>query len=206
MMKTLPSILVLIIAVLAFLLWTKGCEPPQPKTIEVPAVSAELPAQKPNYVKTEVPKTKVKWRNAPPVYLENPVNDSLVQAYQNVKDSLERFKLYLKAIEVKRFSNTFNDSNLTLTISGQVQGELLSLSPNYTIKARTVEAPSKDLHFRVLLGASVQNNLSFDDFSYSLNLGLQNSKGQVYRLGYARQYESNYIMLGYDHPLYSKYY
>ena len=201
-MKNLNAIIYLTIAVLLFIVWSKSCNkepaPPIKKEITVPEVRAKLEPQTPIYIKSPEKPARIKWKAGKTIEVENPVNLDLVEAFKAAKDSLEQFKLYIAAIQIRSFANTFNDSNLTLTIEGKVRGSLISLEPTYTIKRRSLEIPNEKVVFRLLLGAAIQNNLNFDDFRYNLNAGFQNRNGNIIRFGYARQYDNNYFMLGYD--------
>lgn len=204
-MKNINAIIYLIIAVLLFIVWSKSCnKEPVKKQITVPEVRAKLEPQAPIYIKSPEKPARIEWRDGETIEVENPVNLELVEAFKAAKDSLEQFKLYVAAIQIRSFANTFNDSNITLTVEGRVQGSLLSLEPTYTIKSRSLEIPDEKIVFRLLLGAAIQNNLNFDDFRYNLNTGFQNRDGNIIRVGYARQYGNNYLMLGYDLAIFER--
>ena len=198
--KLIPYI---IIAVLAAVLWFKGCEKETIK-VKVPEVIGDFEPQKPEYIIEKDTVYITKWKtktNTIEVPTKNPVNDSLVLAYQQAQDSLERFKQYLEAIQIRSFSNTFEDEYLDLTISGKVQGKLLSLKPDYKIKERTIETEAPT-NLRLLAGFEIGNSTLFNDFRYKVNIGLQNASGNIYRFGYAKENViGHYFWLGYDFSL-----
>lgn len=208
-MKNSHKVLFVVILILSALLWLKSCEGGSKEIIKVnvPEVSGELEEQKANYIKPPDTVYVTKWRTKDKVVeltTENPVNDSLALAYQNVKDSLDRYKLYLSAIQIRKFSNTFNDEFIDLTVEGEVQGELRYLKPTYTIKEREVEIkdPSKVTVFRLLAGAHLQTDVgTFEDLNYSFNLGLQNKKGNILRAGYSKMGGRDFVLVGYDFSL-----
>ena len=205
-MKNSTSFLLLIIAVLSFIVWAKSCKKDpeeEPRVIVVAPVSAVLEAKAPTYTQPEKAPAPITWGQAEPIFIKNPVNDSLVYAYKAAKDSLDRLRLYLKAIEIRTFSSTFNDSNIALSITGEVQGEVLSLKPEYTIKSRSLVVENEDVVFRFLLGGSIQNNFIIDDINFTLGAGFQNRKGHIYRLGYLRAGGGDYLMLGMDFSIFS---
>jgi hypothetical protein len=189
--KLIPYV---IIAILLFVLFFKRCGDRGSNTIETPEIEGDFEEQEPDYIKGKdsiITKWKTKEIKTP-----NPVNDSLAIAYQSAKDSLERYKLYLSAIQIKTFKNTFEDEYLNLSLTGRVQGDLLGITPKYTIKSQEIEIPEPSLRF--LIGGGIGNNIDFNDFTYRVNLGLQNSKGNIIRVGYSRIRSQDYIFLGYD--------
>jgi hypothetical protein len=206
-MKNVNKWLLAVIAILLFILWVKSCDDNKQTTdVVVPEVSNELPKQEPIYITKKDTVYITKWRYKDKivhVQTKNPVNDSLAIAYQQAKDSLDRFKLYLSAIQIRDFTTHFEDDYLDLTVDGQVQGELKWLKPNYIVKERTIQVPQKQVAFRLLLGGQVQNNLQFSDFNYNANLGLQNAKGNIFRVGYSKLSGQDYIMLGYDFSVFT---
>lgn len=206
-------VLYAIIALLTFLLFMEGCgEDPEPQIIEVevPAVSGDFEPEKPVHEEGK-DTTIVKWKDKI-VKVPNPINDSLAIAYQELSDSLdatetelERYKMYLNAIQIRDFESHFEDDYLDLTISGKVQGEVKSIKPEYTIKEREAETTitPKQTALRVLGGFEVGNNTLFDDIWFKANLGLQNAKGDIWTVGWAKNNGKDYYFLGYDFSIWN---
>ena len=200
-----------IIAVLLLILWFKSCdseEVPQNVTIKVPEVSNSLPKQKPIYVVRTDTVYVTKWKTKTDyveIETQNPVNDSLALAYQRAQDTIQRYRLFLEAIQIKQFTSEFSDEYIDLVISGEVQGDIRSIKPKYTIKERTIETqvPIKTTALRVLGGASVQTSTDLNTFTYTANLGLQNAKGNIIRAGYSKINGQDYIMAGYDFSIFN---
>ncbi|HET8885874.1 MAG TPA: hypothetical protein VFM70_05920 [Salinimicrobium sp.] len=191
----------IVIAILLLILFFKGCDSePKKKTIEVkvPEITAELPEQKPEHKNAKDP-VEVKWKEKV-IEVPNPVNEELAIAYQKAKDSLERYKMYLDAIQMREFISEYEDDNLKLTLTGMVQGEVQSIKPTYTIKERTAtaEVEEKETVFRLLGGVEFGNNTMLNDFRYKANLGFQNAKGNILRGSFSNENGINYIYLGYD--------
>lgn len=195
-----------IIVVLAFLLWTNSCE--RDKTddgidVVVPGQSGQFQPLKPVYVDRLDTLYITKWKTIE-IKTKNPVNDSLATAYQQAKDSLDRYKMFLSAIQIRNFENVFEDEFLKLTIKGQVQGELKSIQPDYKIKERTITIDSPPKTFlRGLVGLEIGNNLTLSDFRYKASVGLQNANGHIYNLGYGKESLQDYIYVGYQHSLFN---
>ena len=193
--KLIPYV---VIAFLVLVFFFKGCGERGSTTITTPEIEGDFEEQEPIYIKGKdsiITKWKTKEIKTP-----NPVNDSLAIAYKGAKDSLERYKLYLSAIQIKTFKNTFEDKYLKLSLTGRVQGDLLGITPKYTIKSQEIEVPETSLRF--LVGGGIGNNLSFNDFTYRINLGLQNGSGNIVRGGYSRMRGQDYIFIGYDVSLF----
>lgn len=200
--KTLLTITGLVI--LGFLL-IKACKKPEKVYITVPATTGKFEKQKPIYIVDKETVYVTKWKtkdNIVSVETENPVNQDLVDKYQSATDSIERFKILLDAIQVRDFTLHFIDSVLDITIDGTTQGEIDYVEPRYTIKEKTFPIPVPPVSkptFILLGGAEVRSSIK--QFDYNVNLGLQNPKGHIYRLGYSKQPNGNFIMVGYDYPL-----
>lgn len=203
-MSSLEKVLGIAVIILGLILFLKCCGEDQEETIIIPEKKGSFETEKPKYVDRDTTYI-IKWYSdtiPDSIEIPNPVNDSLITQYLNVKDSLDRFKLYIEAIQIRRFSNIFEDSLLKLTINGEVQGQLLSIQPDYTIKEQLVKHNPKETVLRIFLGGEVETNENLDKNDYSLNLSLQNRKKAIYGFGYARQHGENYFKVRYDHPIF----
>ena len=116
-----------------------------------------------------------KWKTVE-IKTQNPVNDSLALAYQIQTDSLERYKMYLRSIEIREFTSIFEDDFIKIDINGKVQGDVKYLQPTYHIKEREITLKNT---FRIGLGASYIDKKPFISagavtnyfiFNYHLNL------------------------------------
>ena len=185
----------IVIACLLVVIWFQGCDR-ETRYIEIPAEEGEFETRT-EFVYIEVPDTVYmdRWREVE-VPTENPVNQDLVDQYQNATDSIARLNLYIDAIQERQFRETFEDDYLRATASGLVRGELLGLSLDYTIKPRTIEAPQT--RFRLLGGFSIGNNTELSGFRWKASMGLQNDQGNIFRLGYG---DNETIWLGYEASL-----
>ena len=197
--KLIPYV---IIAILLFVLFFKGCGDRGSTTITTPEIEGDFEEQEPIYITNTDTVYITKWETLTDtieVETKNPANDSLDLAYKSAKD-LERYKLFRSATQIKTFKNTFEDEYLKLSLTGSVQGDLLGITPKYTIKSQEVEVPETSLRF--LVGGGIGNNLSFNDFTYRVNLGIQNGSGNIVRGGYSRMRGQDYIFIGYDVSLF----
>lgn len=127
-------------------------------------------------------------------------NKALQQFYNEASDSLKT-ALFNKAIELKSFNQTFEDSLIKSDVSGIVQGEVKSLKLDYIIKPRTINLPpQKENVFRLLGGFEYGNNTSLSNSIFKANLSVQNRKGNVFRASLDNQQN---IYVGYDFSIFS---
>lgn len=193
MKKYIPYI---IIIALAFLLWQKSCTgEPKQQTVVVPEKKGIFPERlNPEPIYIDRPVAVIKWDTVKfPV--PNPVNQELIQAYQQAKDSLERFKMYADAIGEREYNIVEEDSLLMTENHIKTQGHLLSFQQSYTIKPREVKVNPKETVLRLFGGFEVGNTTQLDNFTAKANLGLQNRKGNVLSVGYDTEER---IWIGYN--------
>lgn len=108
-------------------------------------------------------------------------------------DSIKKAELYRLATELKKFESNFEDENIKLTINGIIGGnEVKEITPTYTIKEKQVK-------FRMLVGGGLGNSLTFDKPLFNANVGFQNSKGNIFQIGYDSEKR---IMIGYNFSLF----
>lgn len=171
---------------LFFVLWFRGCSStpttPQLTKVIVPEVKGKFEPKKP--VNTAIGQKVSKGKT---VYIDNPIdplllaeNENLKQDFAKASDSIKKLQ-FAKAIQLNRFSTTFDDDNLFLNIDGIVQGEVKEITPSYTIKPKKVEVQvkPKETVFRLLGGMELGNNTKLDGFAAKANLMLQNKKGDI---------------------------
>ena len=77
--------------------------------------------------------------------------------------------------------------------------EVKEMTPTYTIKAKKVDVPQKQVKFRMLVGGGLGNSLTFDKPLFNGNVGFQNSKGNILRFSFDTEQR---IMIGYDFSLF----
>lgn len=172
--------------------------------ITVPEVTGTIPSVNP----TEIDHGTIyidRWRvkdSIITVKLKNPVNDSLAVAYKNATDEIERYKLYLQSIQIKKYSQEFDDEYLNLTVFGDVQGDIKKMGLDYTLKERTVKTKVSETVFRLTLGAQVRTDFGLSDPSYGITTGFQGKKGNILRLGYSRMNGRDYLLAGYEFSIF----
>ena len=185
------------------LLWLNGCSisKSEPKiiTVEVPAkvgkfdpkIPVSVPVfNNPIYIKGDI------------IEKQNPINIKLLAENEILKDnfrksdSVNKLLQYENSIQINKFSTTFEDDNLTLTIDGVVRGEVKEITPSYTIKQQKADVLIADKlpGLRVLGGIEVGNTKILDDLSFKGSVLFQNRKGNIISAGYDTD---NKIWLGY---------
>lgn len=158
--KYIPYLLIAGLILLVLYLFNR---PKEIVTVRIPAVTNELKSQPPVYLQPELKVTTVRWEaHNIEVKAEGRTNTLLLEKYKDSLTTLkERFEMYVDAVTIREFSNTFEDEYLKLTISGEVQGKLNYLKPDYTIKEREVEVavPEKRFGIGIYGGYGISNGL-----------------------------------------------
>ena len=212
------KILYITIAVLAILLWFKGCkssgEQVEPKQkVIVPAITKTLPTvMKPQikHVPVEVPKWYRDTKTEKKYLKDISEMEEKIIAYQeeidNMQtefmwgDSIKQAELYRLATELKSFETELEDEYLKLKINGIIAGnEVKEITPTYTIKKREVNVPKKETKFRMLGGVGIGNTLMFNKPIFNANVGFQNKKGNILTIGYDTETR---ILLGYNFSIF----
>lgn len=126
------------------------------------------------------------------VVTENPFNKKLAEDFilsQKENDSLKALKLYLNAIEEREQTYVFDNKDTKLEIYTKTRGEILKLTPKYTIKEReeTVLVKNKETVFALYAGGGISNNISLSNFIAEAHVGLQNKSGDIISAGYDTQ-------------------
>lgn len=185
------------------LLLFKGCEKTEIE-VTVPEVTGTIPSVNP----TEIDHDTIyidRWRvkdSIITIKLKNPVNDSLAVAYKNATDEIERYKLYLQSIQIKKYSQEFDDEYLNLTVFGDVQGDIKKMGLDYTLKERKIKTKVPETVFRITLGGQVRTDFGLSELSYDITTGLQGRKGNILRLGYSRMNGKDYLLAGYEFSIF----
>ena len=198
---------------LILLLFFRGCgaSVPGATKVTIPAITKTLPAD--TIVKHETIKIP-KWykdTKTEKKYLKDLTEaEQRIIAYQEEidnmqsefmwSDSIKQAELYRLATGLKTFESNFEDENLKLTINGIIGGnQVKEITPTYTIKAKKVDVPQKQVKFRMLVGGGLGNSLTFDKPLFNANVGFQNAKGNILRFSFDTEQR---IMIGYDFSLF----
>jgi len=107
-------------------------------------------------------------------------NEALIKAFATYTDSVKQAK-YLEAISLKDFSQTFNDTSLTVNVFGKVRGEVIGIGMNYTIKPQTIKAALK--HYAIFGGVNIASNVQLDKVGVMPSLSYLNAKGMLFTAG-----------------------
>lgn len=107
-------------------------------------------------------------------------NEALIKAFATYTDSVKQAK-YLEAISLKDFSQTFNDTSLTINVFGKVRGEVIGIGMDYTIKPQTVKAKLKQ--YLLLGGVNMRYNGQFNKSGVDLQLDYISPNKTRYSIG-----------------------
>lgn len=195
-------------------LWLKGCSGlvNEKTSVTIPVITKTLPAD--TIVKhqiVEVNKMVHDKTNEKKFTKEKEQMLERLKAYQEEidnmqtefmwSDSIKQAEMYRLATELKSFESQFEDEHLKLKINGIIAGnEVKEITPTYTIKERKVDVLQKQVKFRLLGGAGLANTPTFDKPLFNANIGFQNAKGNVLRIGYDSE---SRIFVGYDLSIFS---
>lgn len=198
-------------------LWFKGCSSDCGNSannvkVTVPEVKGIFKPKQPDHVPVvgKMPKGQ-NLSNSDKSKNERLQSDSLISELlaENERISKMYYELsqkgkdsaYHKAIQLNAFSDTFEDKNIKIDITGIVRGEVKSIQPFYTIKEREIKTDirQKEVKFRMLAGGSVGNSLDFQKPLFTANVGFQNKKGNVIRAGFDTEKR---ILIGYEFSLF----
>lgn len=198
---------------LILLLFFRGCGNSETGTtsVTIPAITKTLPSD--TIIKHQVLEVKkmVRDRKTENKYLKDISEaEQRIIAYQEEidnmqsefmwSDSIKQAEMFRLATELKKFESNFEDENLKLTINGIIGGnQVKEITPTYTIKAKKIYVPQKQVRFRMLVGGGLGNSLTFDKPLFNANVGFQNAKGNVLRFSFDTEQR---IMIGYDFSLF----
>lgn len=187
------------VAILFLILWLRSCDKGETRIVETPEIKGSFPVQN-NPAPNPAPKPVYKYlagkTKTDTVTVENPINLRLWEYYQNAKQS-KKDSLHASAIGEREYTLNNEDEFLKTTSHIKTRGELLSHQiTEYTIKPQKVAVKAPETVLRLLAGAEVGSNSSFNQFTYKANIGLQNSKGNVIRASYQKVNNEDYFLIG----------
>ena len=107
-------------------------------------------------------------------------NEALIKAFATYTDSVKQAE-YLEAISLKDFSQTFNDTSLTVNVFGKVRGEVIGIGMNYTIKPQTINITLK--HYAIFGGVNITSNTQLNKVGVMPSLSYLNAKGMLFTAG-----------------------
>ena len=107
-------------------------------------------------------------------------NEALIKAFATYTDSVKQAK-YNEAISLKDFSQTFNDTSLTVNVFGKVRGEVIGIGLDYTIKPQTVKAQLKQ--YLLLGGVNMRYNGQFNKSGIDAQLDYISPNKTRYSIG-----------------------
>jgi hypothetical protein len=188
-----------------------GTSTPGTTSVTIPAITKTLPAD--TIIKHETIKIP-KWykdTKTEKKYLKDITEaEQRIIAYQEEidnmqsefmwSDSIKQAEMFRLATELKKFESNFEDEHLKLTINGIIGGnQVKEITPTYTIKAKKIDVPQKQVKFRMFVGGGLGNSLTFDKPLFNGNVGFQNAKGNILRFSFDTEQR---IMIGYDFSLF----
>ena len=181
-----------IIAILLVYVFTlRSCGNGKTEIVEVsiPAIIKSFDKKVPTPIKYDAIQPKEIIVAGDTVQVENPVNIELAEKYMKAKDSIERLKLHMSAIEINRYKETFEDENVKIDIEAETTGKLNWMKPTYVRKEIKAEVPVKvkEPVFSMYIGGGISDNVKLDAFAAEVEVGFQNKKGDIISAGYDTQ-------------------
>lgn len=189
--KTKLYVAITIVGLIVIFLFQRGCstQPTQTKvkhTVTTPEKRGEFKTAE--IIKSKGVKDSIIYRDKI-IKTENPFNKKLAKdfiASQKENDSLKAIKLYLDAIQEKDGTYVFDNTDIKLNIKVRTRGEVLKIVPSYVIKEskQKVEVENKETVFATYVGGGVISSTKLDRLTPTVNLGLQNKKGDILYVQY----------------------
>lgn len=94
------------------------------------------------------------------VKIPNPINQDLLDKYNQAQDSLSKMKMYIEAIQIREYVTTYENEYYKMNIYSEVQGYMLKEAPEVTIKARSIDIDiSKFKKYKLLYGGKIEYNI-----------------------------------------------
>ncbi|MGD2113423.1 MAG: hypothetical protein PVG07_00110 [Acidobacteriota bacterium] len=119
------------------------------------------------------------------VKVENPVNEDLLEKYeQAIKDNdrLKQISLYKEAITERKYNQVFEDSVQTITVKSEVIGTLKTQSVHYLTKPNIISVQKEPEKISLFAGGFAYG---FKEPAFGLNLNLVNKeKNRIFIVGY----------------------
>ncbi len=111
---------------------------------------------------------------------------NIIKNYLTAKDSIAKLNVILNAAKIRKYKDTFDNDDITLTIESETTGTLNWIKPSYIIKEKTISAPiiNKKTVFALYGGIEISNNLKFSNPNIKVDIGIQNKKGDIFTGGY----------------------
>lgn len=187
------TILIILLAIALFFLWDAKCSGSGNKiTLKTKEVKGGFEMAKPKQTEiingTQIDAIEKNSVSAENAHTKNDSintkllaeNEALIKAFATYTDSVKQSK-YLEAISLKDFSQTFNDTSLTVNVFGKVRGEVIGIGMNYTIKPQTINATLK--HYAIFGGVNTVYNVQLNKFGVMPSLSYLNAKGMLFTAG-----------------------
>jgi hypothetical protein len=173
----------LFLAALLYIFLYRGCgnDKKQEVTISIPAVVGSFNKKELKFIKYDTIFQDTIVYKDKKVVVENPVNTKLAEDYLKAKDSLAKMKLFLSAIEIRRYKETFDDKDVTITVEAETTGKLNWVKPTYIVKEKkiTTTVEIKKPFLRVYGGGGLGTNVELNKFNAFGQIGLQNKSDDI---------------------------
>lgn len=177
---------IIIIVLVTCLFVQRSCNNKNTSIIKVPSITGTFKKIIPIPIKYDtLYKDSIVYKDKV-IKITNPVDVKLAESYLKAKDSIARLNLYISAIEIKRYKEVFDDSNVTITVDAETTGKLNWMKPSYVIKERDITIPLKvkQTVFAAYLGGGMGISKTMTP-SFTGNVGFQNKRGDIILGGYA---------------------
>jgi hypothetical protein len=189
MNKNLKNVIYVVAIIFIVYLFTLIKQCSEPKTtvdqkVTIPEKVGDF-TDAPKVTEGKNKKDSIVYMKGKTIYTENPINKKLAEDYLQAKDSVQKLKLYLDAIQEKEETYTFDNKDLKLEVFTKTRGKILDIKPKYTIKEKevTVPVPQKQTVLALYGGLELANNALLNNMTFKIDIGIQNRKGTIFTLG-----------------------
>lgn len=119
--------------------------------------------------------------------------------YKKATDSMKD-ELYKKSLQLNKFTHTFDNDKVKLTVSGIARGTVESIGiDSLTIKPQKIKQPV----FTLLGGVEVGINKELNQGTTKVNLGFQNKKRDVISASYQKVASQEFYLVGFSKSIWT---
>ena len=180
----------IILALLAIIIVPKACNKTVTKVkhqkVEIPIINGKFEAQKPKEIKSPIIRDTVIVKGDT-VYLDKPVDKEMMKKFMEVQgNSVETMKLYQNAIQIRSFTDTFEDKYIKIDMEAESVGKVNWMKPKYTIKPQTIDVPilvEEEQKMNLYGGIELTNGIKVIAPTIKGNIFIQKTNGDMYSFG-----------------------
>lgn len=209
---------IFVLFVISVFLLTKSCDNSEPSFVKVKIPEETIILKTDTLIKHEIVNVE-KW------YKDNKneikLKQDVAKLYERLKiyeeevtwmqdefaheDSIGKANLYKLSTQLKDFDVNWFDEKYKLNLKGFISANAIKeITPTITRLEGEVDAEVPQLKYRLLVGGGFGINKELNQGIYKINLGYQNSKGNILDAEYLKINTQEYFLIGRDFNIYTR--